>query len=179
MAGNADGKWVQLEGMVAAFEKQRLILRINSGRLAVWVNEADWKDQDRLLGSMVRISGVCAPVVNSRQQRFGVRLLVPSADWVETIEASPEKPFDLPTSSLDSLLQYNVRGNGPRTLLRKISGTVTYAEPQLLFVQNGTEGVRIFPREDATVVAGDVVEVVGMPEPDGLTSIRLRSVISD
>jgi signal transduction histidine kinase len=176
LTGNCDGKWVQLDGVVTALEKQHLWLRVNGGQLVVWVNETDWKEEDQMLGSLVRVSGVCAPLL-IRQQRVGVRLLVPSADWVETIQASPENPFKLPTVKIDSLLLRNPRGAFSRTPFRKIAGIVTYKESQMLFVQTNSEAVRVFPREETEVVPGDVVEVVGLPAPDGLMPKLDQAVI--
>jgi signal transduction histidine kinase len=176
LAGNCDGKWVQLDGVVTAFEKQRLWLRVNGGQLVVWVNETDWKGEDRMLGSFVRVSGVCAPL-NSGQQRLGVRLLVPSADWVETLEASPENPFNLPTSTIDRLLQPDPRAPRLRTPFRKITGVVTYKESQTLFVQTNSLAVRVFLRDEAEVAPGDVVEVVGVPALDGLMPKLVQAVI--
>jgi signal transduction histidine kinase len=174
--GSCDGKWVQLDGVVTAIEKQHLWLRANGGQLVVWVNERDWKGEDRVLGSLVRVSGVCEPLV-IRQQRVGVRLLVPSVDWVETIQASPENPFNLPTSAIDSLLLPNPRGAFLRTPFRKIAGIVTYKESQMLFVQTNSEAVCVIPRDETEVVPGDVVEAVGMPALDGLMPKLVQAVI--
>ena len=176
LTGSCDGSWVQLDGIVTALEKQHLWLRVNGGKLVVWVNETDWKGEERMLGSLVRVSGVCAPLV-IRQQRVGVRLLVPSADWVETIKAGPEDPFKLPTVTIDSLLLRNPRGALARTPFRKIAGIVTYKESQMLFVQTNSEAVRVFPRVETEVVPGDVVEVVGMPAFDGLMPKLDQAVI--
>jgi len=176
LAGSYDGKWVQLDGVVTAFEKQRLWLRVNGGQLVVWVNETDWKGEERILGSFVRVSGVCAPL-NSGQQRLGVRLLVPSTDWVETLEASPENPFNLPTSTIDRLLQPDPRASRLKTPFRKITGVVTYKESQMLFVQTNSLAVCVIPRAEADVVPGDVVEVVGVPALDGLMPKLIQAMI--
>jgi signal transduction histidine kinase len=130
-----------------------------------------------MLGSLVRVSGVCAPIHNGRQQRLGVRLLVPSAEWVETLEASPINPFDLPTRSIDSLLRSSSRGPESRTPFRKITGVVTYKESQMLFAQINSEAVRVFPRDEIDVTPGDMVEVVGMAEPDGLTPKLVQALV--
>lgn len=176
-AGNCDGKWVQLDGIVTALEKQRLWLRVGNEQLMIWVNETDWKGEDRMLGSLVSVSGVCMPLFNNRQQRLGVRLLVPSAGWVEVIEAGPENLFNLPTSTIDSLLQSNPSRARLRTPFRKITGVVTYKESQMLFVQTNSEAVRVVPREEVNVTPGDVVEVVGLPALDGFTPKLVQAVI--
>jgi signal transduction histidine kinase len=177
VAGNCDGKWVQLDGVVTACEKQRLWLSVRGQELVVWVNETDWQGEARLLGSLVRVSGVCAPLLNNRGQRFGVRLLTPSADWVETVQGRSDNPFELPTVTIGSLLQSNPRGIGLQTPFRKITGVVTYNDSQMLFVQTNSEAVRVYPREETSVVPGDAVEVVGIPALDGLTPKLVQAVI--
>jgi signal transduction histidine kinase len=177
VSGIDDGKWVQLSGVVTACEEQRLTLRVVGGSLMVWLSETDWKGSDRLLGSLVRVSGVCAPLLSNRNQRFGVRLLVPSADWIEIVQPSPEKPFDLPIRSISSLFQSNPRAAGPQTPLRKITGMITYAEPGMVFVQTNSEALRVYPREEVNLAPGDIVEVVGLAEVDGLTPKMTQALI--
>ena len=176
-SGVDDGKWVQLSGVVTACEEQRLTLRVSGGSLMVWLNETGWKGSDRLLGSLVRVSGVCAPLLSGRNQRYGVRLLVPSADWVEIVQPSPEKPFDLPIRSIGSLLQSNPRAARSQTPLRKITGVVTYSEPGMAFVQTNSEALRVYPREEVELTPGDIVEVAGLAESDGLTPKMTQALI--
>jgi signal transduction histidine kinase len=177
LTGSDDYEWVQLNGIVTAFEKQRLTLNVNGGQIIVWVNELDRSAQNRLLGSPVRVSGVCSPVFNNRQQRLGVRLLVPSAEYVEMVRAAPENPFDLPLRSIGSLMQSMPGGGGVVAQLVKISGVVTYREPRLLFVQNGADALRVFTRDDVAVDPGDRVDAVGLAAMDGLSPKLVQALI--
>ena len=176
VSGIDDGKWVQVSGVVTAFEEQRLTLRVGGGSLMVWLNETGWKGSDRLVGSLVRVSGVCEPLVSSRNQRFGVRLLTPSADWVEVVLASPEKPFDLTNTPISKVVQPIPRAR-PQTPMRKITGVVTYSEAGMVFVQTNSEALRVYPREEQNLTPGDIVEVVGLAEPDGLTPKMTQALI--
>jgi signal transduction histidine kinase len=177
MTGADDGKWVQLEGIITEFEKQRLTLRTADGELKAWVNDIDPGTQDRLLGGLVRVNGVCTPVINNRHQRMGIRLLVPSPDSVEMIKAGPQDPFDLPEQSISSLMQYDDNQAALPAQLVKITGVVTYQEPHQLFVQNDTNALRIVPRQEASVAPGDTVEAVGLTEMDGLSPKLVQAVI--
>jgi signal transduction histidine kinase len=180
MTGHDDGLWVQVEGVVTAFEKQRLTLAIAGGEIIVWVNQMDKDVQQRLLGSLVRVSGICGAVVNSRNQRLGLRLLVPSGEYVELVTALSENPFDLATTPIGKVMQLNGDNAGFATQLVKTTGIVTYKAPDMLFLQQGEDGIRVLPREATPVEPGDEVEVVGLAEPDGfspkLTQAILRKV---
>ncbi len=177
MTGRDDGLWVEVEGVVSAFEKQRLTLTLAGGQLIVWINEMDRNIQDRVLGSVVRVNGVCEPVVNSRGQRLGLRLLVPSSEYVEVVTASITNPFDLPIIPIGSIMKSGSDDSSKDTELVRTKGTVIYKGPSMLFIQDKRDGLRVLPREDAGVATGDLVEIVGLPRPDGFSPKLVQALV--
>ncbi|MDB6155193.1 MAG: sensor signal transduction histidine kinase, partial [Chthoniobacteraceae bacterium] len=169
MTGRDEGRWVQVDGIVTAFEKQRLTLNVSGGQIIAWVNEIDPGVQNRLLGSIVRVSGVCRAVRNGRGQQLGVRLLIPSAEQVEILKASPGNPFDVPMLPVGSIMRVQARNIGFTIQLVKTAGVVTHKNMRQLFVQDGADALRVVTREDSSVQPGDQVEVVGLAEADGLS----------
>ena len=169
MTGRDDGRWIQLEGVVSAFEQHRLTLAVTGGQLIVWINEIDKNLQTHLLGSVVRVQGVCGPVFNSRDQRLGQRLLVPSSDFIQIVKAAPENPFDMPTTAVGRVMQGEPDNTEQIIQLVKTAGVVTYVGPKLLFIQNDSAGIRVVPRQQIKLKPGDRVEAVGLAEPDGLS----------
>lgn len=176
ITGRDFSQWVQVEGVVREIAAHRLVLLLDGGKLSVWINEMDEKSAEHLLGSMVRVCGVCGRVVNSRNVQLGVRLLTPSLDHLEVLKAVPDNPFQLPARSIANLLPSAGRTDS-RVQLVKTRGVVTYQEPRLLFVQNGENGLRVLLRNDTTVQAGDRVEVVGFAEPDGLSPKLVQALV--
>ena len=177
MTGRDDGLWVEVEGVVSAFEKQRLTLTLAGGQLIVWINEMDRNIQDRVLGSVVRVSGVCEPVVNPRGQRLGLRLLVPSSEYVEVVTASAASPFELPITPIGSIMKSGSDDSSRDTELVRTRGTVIYKGPNMLFIQDKRDGLRALPREDAEVGAGDLVEIAGLPRPDGFSPKLVQALV--
>ncbi|MGC9941363.1 MAG: ATP-binding protein [Verrucomicrobiota bacterium] len=173
MSGDYDNQWVEVEGVVSVVEKQRLALVVTGGQLVVWVNEMDKNCRDRLLGSLVRVHGVCAPLLNSRGQRLGQRLLVPSADHLEMVKAAPENPFDLRSVPISRITQHS----DSFIHLVKTTGVVTYKDPQLLFIQDAGDGLRVETRDLVDVEPGDQVEVVGLPAPDGFSPKLVQALV--
>jgi len=169
IAGNYDTRWVEVEGVVSVVEKQRLSLLVAGGQMMVWINEMDRSAQNRLLGSQVRVRGVCAPLFNNRNQRLGIRLLVPSLEQIEIVTAAPENPFDLPLFRLGDVMQVSLDETNHTVHLVKTSGVVTHKERRRLFLQDGGDGLLVETREDTEVRPGDRVEVVGLPLPDGFS----------
>jgi PAS domain S-box-containing protein len=177
MTGKDDGQWVELEGVVYAAEEQRLTLFTKGGQLIAWVNEIDPSTRSRLVGSYVRIDGVCSPVVNNRNQRLGLRLLVPSEEYIEILSAAPENPFDLPLLPISGVMQLDSRNTGLNGGFVKTAGTVTYKGIDQLFVQNGNDGLRVLLRKDTSVEPGDQVEVVGLAERDGFSPKLVQALV--
>lgn len=173
MSGNDDNLWVEVEGVVSVVEKQRLTLIVTGGQLVVWVNEMDKDCRDRLLGSLVRVHGVCAPLVNGRGQRLGQRLLVPSTEHIDMVKAAPANPFDLRTVPISRIMQHS----DSIVHLVKTTGVVTYKEPQLLFIQDGADGLRVETRDLVEVEPGDRVDVVGLPAPDGFSPKLVQALV--
>lgn len=176
MLGEDDGKWTELEGVISAVEKQRLTLTVGGENIVAWVNELDKKTHAALLGTLVRVAGVCSPVRNSRNQRVGFRLLVPSGEFIQVINAVPEDPFELPNTPIGKILQArSSEWNRPAQII-KTHGIVTYCEPSQLFVQDGADGLRVVLRTNQMVEPGDLMEVAGRVEPDGF-SIKLVQAV--
>ena len=180
MTGRDFSQWVEAEGMVREVSEHRLVVVVPGGRLVVWINELDKSSGNNLLGSLVRVCGVCAPVANNRNVRLGIRLLVPSMEHVQVLKAVPDNPFDLQAQPIARLLRWGTQRTAQGIQLAKTTGVVTYSEPRLLFVQDRESGLRVSLRDDALVEPGDQVELVGFAEPDGLSpklvQARVRKV---
>jgi signal transduction histidine kinase len=168
-SGKDDGRWIEVEGVVGSVEKQRLTLMLAGGQLNVWINELEQNIRDRLLGSLVRVRGVCAPILNQRNQRLGMRLLVTSGENIEIVKSAPRDPFDQPAVQIQAVMRTSLDDASLPVRMLKTAGVVTYKEPRLLFIQDGTDGLRVLLRQETDVMPGDLVEVAGLPEPDGFS----------
>ena len=178
ITGKDDGQWVQIEGVVSSCGDSGLTLTVTGGRLAVTINEFDKRAQDRLLGSWVRVSGVCTPMRDNRNRKVGLQLLVPANEFIEIIRPAPEDPFDLATRKIKELAEQASPSSTNLTVrLVKTSGVVTYQEPRLLFIQDGGDGLRVFLRNESSVRSGDRVEAVGFAEPDGFSPKLVQAIV--
>ena len=177
MTGEDDFRWVEIEGVITAAEKQRLTLSSSGGQLILWVNELDQKALRSLSGSLVRAQGVCAPVVNARNQRLGVRLLLPSSDLVEILNPARENPFNTPSVPIAAVMSKDYKTGGLPGQFVKTVGVVTCRQPRLLFIQDGADGLRVSLGEDTSVEPGDKVEAVGWPQPDGFSPKLGQAVV--
>jgi signal transduction histidine kinase len=177
MTGEDDSRWVEMEGVVTATEKQRLTLSSSGGQIILWVNELDEQALRSLSGSLVRVQGVCSPVVNARNQRLGVRLLLPSSDFVEILNPARENPFQAPSVPIADVMNKDYQTGGLPAQFVKTVGVVTCRQPRMLFIQDGAAGLRVSLSEDTAVAPGDKVEAVGWPQPDGFSPKLGQAVI--
>jgi signal transduction histidine kinase len=177
MTGQYDSRWVEIEGVVTAIEKQRLTLSISGGQIIVWINQLDTNALRSLSGSLVRVRGVCSPVVNGRNQRLGVRILLPSSEFVEVLNPARENPFNAPSVPIAAVMGAGQQIGGLPAQFVKTVGVVTCRQPHLLFIQDGTDGVRVSLGEDTDVALGDQVEAVGWPQPDGFSAKLGQAVV--
>ncbi len=176
MTGQEDGKWVEVDGIITAVEKQRVTLSVGGEQMVAWVNEPHDHPIALTPGSLAEVRGVCSSVVNNKGQRLGLRLLVPRFDCLRLVSLVPEAPFNLPTVSIGAIMQ----ANSPSTILAnqwvKTRGVVTCRQGRLLFLQDGDDGVRVSLHEDSSLAAGDVVEAAGLPQPDGFSPKLTQAV---
>jgi len=175
--GRDDRLWVQVEGVITAMSKERLIIRMTGGEVLAWVNGLEKVSNQRLVGSEVRVSGVCAPVLNGLGLRLGFRLLAPSAAQLEVVRPAPDDLFALPIEPIDGVLQSRSSDVGQATQLVRTAGVVTYVGPGMLFIQANKIGLRVVLREEASVQAGDSVEAVGLAAPDGGSAKLIQAVV--
>jgi signal transduction histidine kinase len=177
MTGMDFNKWVEVEGIVAEVADHRLGLRVTGGKLTIWINDMTSGARGSLLGSTVRICGVCAPVVNSRNATVGVRLLTPSMEQVQVIKAFPQDPFAMTSRPLGDVTSLGTEDATQGLEMIKTEGIVTYNDTHTLFVQDGVNGLRVLPRGAVEAKPGDRVEVVGFAESDGFSSKLVQALV--
>jgi signal transduction histidine kinase len=167
---------VEIKGVVT-WAKTRLAVVVDGREMMVWVNKPDPEVRKKLLGSLVRIRGVCSGVFNNRTQRLGERLLVSSDENIEVLRPAPENPLDLPTVPIARLMQSGPEFAEQTVQFIKTTGVVTFKDDDQFFVQDGDAGVRVVPRQEVEITAGDRVEVAGLGRADGLSPKLIQAII--
>ena len=172
------GRWAQFEGVVSGYDDGRLTLLVEGKELTVWVNQISPGDQWPVPGCRLRVSGVCDPIVNGRDQMLGARLLVPASEFIEVIKAAPAEPFLLPKVPIASVLLSSPGVSGGQMQMVRSEGIVTYKGPQMLCLQDKGSGMRVFlRRENTNLKPGDRVEVAGLALPDGFSPKLVQALV--
>jgi signal transduction histidine kinase/CheY-like chemotaxis protein len=168
MTGVEEARWVEMRGYLRAIGEEgpwtRLDLTTAYGEftalLPPQINVAG------LMGSLVRISGVCTAGTNAQRELTGINLWVPNRDAIEVEEPRPADPFVTPLSTVASLRQFKAwPAVNPRV---RVAGTVLVQVPgRYLFLQEGETGVLVLSRDLQPIPPGTAVEVVGFPGREG------------
>ena len=166
-SGEEDSQFVEIQGIVRAItidpQSKYFAIEIASGGGRFQALMAAVPDALKavLVDSAVKVRGVCASHFNSQRQLFDVRLLVPRPADLTIESPAPENPFSQPTRPIEQLLQFTPHGSyGHRV---KVKGTVIYRRDDVLYIQDGTEGLYVETMQPDPLLVGDIIEVVGFP----------------
>ena len=175
LAGGKDCYWVSLEGVVHSvkFDGMHVVLTVATpdGILSATTDKEEGANYSALVDSEIVIQGVAAPLVNSRRQLTGVRLLFPGMKTLSVRTPAPADPFSLPILPLSSLLQYSPHPASSHRI--HVRGRVTLSWPgQTVCIVDNTAGLCIQTADRTQLKEGDLIDVAGfMGRKDYLPSI--------
>jgi signal transduction histidine kinase/CheY-like chemotaxis protein len=179
LTGVEEGQWIELRGYLREVGRDgpwaRLRLTTSAGEFTAYLPPSD--QLATLLGSVVRLRGVCSAVANDQQELVGIRLWVPSSssDYIQVEQAALLDPFSVPERSIASLRRFSTLQVINRRV--RISGVVLLQIPgRYLYVQEGTDSLQVLSRDTAPLDPGTQVEVVGFPGREG-SRLVLREAV--
>jgi len=167
-SGQEDSQFVEIHGIVRSVGldplKHHQVIEIvtGGGRLEANALDLPAAQLENLADSAVRVRGVCVTLFNQQRQLFRLRLLVPRSEDLVVEQPAPADPFNIPTQTIGSLLQFSPGiAVGHRV---KVTGTVIYRQPDgPLYIQDDKEGLYVQTSQQGRLLAGDKVEVLGFP----------------
>jgi diguanylate cyclase (GGDEF)-like protein len=167
LSGAEDAQWVALRGIVRSVEVDGMHVVLNvataEGTITATTDNENGTNFRALVDSTILIRGVAAPLVNSRRQMTGERLLFPGMKSVVIEEPAPSDPFSLPVRSLSSLLQYSPAVASPHRI--HVRGRVTLSWPgRTVCIVDETAGLCIQTADSKALSEGELVDVVGFLE---------------
>jgi diguanylate cyclase (GGDEF)-like protein len=165
--GGKDSDWVSLEGVVHSveFDGMHVVLTVATpdGTLSSTTDKEYGANYFTLVDSEIVIQGVAAPLVNSRRQLTGVRLLFPGMKTISVKTPAPPDPFSLPIFPLSTLLQYSPHPASSHRI--HVRGRVTLSWPgEIVCIVDKTAGLCIQTADRTPLKVGDVIDVAGFLE---------------
>ena len=174
---------VAIEGIVrtiAPDEEASSLVRVAMGSRVVEIRVAQPPplDENELIDSRVRISGLAAGHINDRRQL--VEPYLRCADWAdfEILKPAPNSEA-VPAASPEQLLNFNVSGQGGHRV--RVEGTVLANFPRgELFLRHeaASIGIRLLS-PDGSIKAGDHLAVMGFPEMERFSASVVDASVID
>ena len=180
ISGEEDSQFVEIQGIVRTVgadpqtKYQTLEIESGGGRFKALIAEMPDGLKGRLVDSAVRIRGVCASHFNTQRQLFDIRLMVARPSDLIILVPAPEHPFEIPIRPIQQLMQFSP--SGPFGHRVRVRGVVIYRREDVLYIQDGTEGLYVETRQAGPLLPGDVVEVVGFPAPGDYTPMMQDAI---
>jgi len=120
---------------------------------------------DALVDAEVEVVGVGSSSRNTRGEFIAPGLHVARAEDLRVLQEPEVGPFELPLTPLHAIARYRSKPLGGHRM--RTTGIVSFAAPDMLYLQEGIGGVRVdlAPAATAhTLRPGDRVEVAGFPD---------------
>ena len=170
LAGLEDSQLVEFDGVVRDIvrdEQGHLIIGLShdNHRFAATIPAFAGKPLPDGLGvdAEIHLTAVVGSRFNARRQIIDAQLFVPTSAQVRIDRAGHTDIDALPIRSTSHVLGFAASGR-PGHLIR-VKGTVLVARRNEIFLRDEAGGLEVHPHEPVTLKAGDVVEVVGFPQP--------------
>ncbi|MCU0788130.1 MAG: PA14 domain-containing protein, partial [Verrucomicrobia bacterium] len=165
MSGSLDSQYAEVRGIITAVEGNKATLLTDSGKIDIRIHNTGDAVLKRLLNTLVRIRGCLLAEwdAQTRQVKVGeMRLRNPSIEVDRLPEADP---FSAPAKTISNLLLFDLRASGFQRV--KISGQIVHARGGEFFLMQEGKGLRFRPVNGTELRAGDLVDVVGIPDLSG------------
>jgi signal transduction histidine kinase len=176
--GDLDSQWVEIQGVVLGAKSLNLILGMHGGEMTARVYRGDPSQLKGLLNAVVRVRGSVTLASSKKRRVENISVEVNSPKDITVDTAPPKDLFDIPAQPMADLRLFDPSAAPVRFI--KITGQIVHAERAGFYVSDGTNGLRVTPRQRVTLLPGDLVEAVGIPENDGiLPTLRQASVKTD
>jgi signal transduction histidine kinase/ActR/RegA family two-component response regulator len=163
MTGMEEAQWVEMRGYL-----RRIYREGDWNYLELATATSDFKavvpaveDLSAMVGSVIRLHGVCTAEADSRRKLTGIKLWVPGAGYAQVEEPAPADLFSVPSRSLSSLGQYETVQAFNRRV--RVSGVVLLQQPgHSINIAEDGHSLLVLTRGETPVRPGDRLEAVGL-----------------
>jgi len=170
MNGSVESQWVEVQGVVIEVQPSSgfLTIKMPGGDIQMHFSQSDPDVYSRCINSVVRVRGIAYAFFNKANQVDGAAIEVNSLSDVTVIRSAPRNLFSLPIRRVTEVLAFDP--DAATLPFVKVSGQIIFIRGQTYYLLDGTNGLHFTATRKADLAVGDIVEVVGIPENDRLSS---------
>ncbi len=176
--GSLDTEFVEMEGVITTVREDGITLLTHGGKIKILVfginggtNNVSLKPYE---DALVRLRGCLFASWDETTHEVKVSEICMYAPSVTVVEPAPVDPFAVTPKQVTDLLQFDPRASALRQV--KVSGQIVTERGGEYYAMDGTNGFRFILKENASLGAGDLVEVVGFPSLIGPSPVLQEAV---
>ncbi|MDQ5977782.1 MAG: Response regulator, partial [Verrucomicrobiota bacterium] len=162
LSGVEESQWVEMRGYLRRVQQagawKHLELATATRDFTAVLPATE--DVSNMVGSVVRLHGVCVAQADTQRKLTGITLWVPGIAYVQVEEPAPVDPYTVPLRPLSSLGQFETVQSFNRRL--RVSGTVVHHDQgRSVWLEESGHSLLVWTDTDQTLRSGDLAEAVG------------------
>ncbi len=162
LTGVEENQWVEMRGYLRRVYRER-----GWNHLELATATSDFiavlpltEDVSAMVGSVIRLHGVCTAATDAQRKLTGIKLLVPGISYVQVEEPAPADLFSVPIRSLASLGQFETVQSFNRRL--RVAGVVLHHSPgHSIQLEDAGHSLLVLSRDTTPLRPGERIEAVG------------------
>ena len=162
MTGIEEAQWVEMRGYLRGITRRGHWneLEVSTATTSFTAVVPAVEDVSAMVGSVIRLHGVCTAEADNRRKLTGIRLWVPGAAYVQVEEPAPADLFGITERPLASLGQFETIQAFNRRV--RVSGVVLRQQPgHSINLADGDHSLLVLSKERTPARPGDRLEAVG------------------
>ncbi len=162
LSGAEEAQWVEMRGYLRRVHRDGLWLRLElaTGTSDFHAVLPATEDVSGMIGSIVRLHGVCVAEADASRKLTGISLWVPGIAYVQVDEPAPDDPFTVARRPVGSLGQFETVQNFNRRV--RVEGVVLHHAPgRTLWIEEDGHALLLATESPGPLQPGDRVEAVG------------------
>jgi signal transduction histidine kinase len=176
ISGSLDSQYAEVRGIITGVAGNEVTLLTESGKIKVLMHNMGEATLKHYLNTLVRIRGCLLALWDADTHQVKVGEIVFRNPLIEVDQLPMAEPFSAPVKTISDLLLFDLQASSFQRV--KVSGQIVYAHNSQFFLMQGGRGLRFQPVGDNTnLQAGDLVEVVGIPDLNG-SSPQLHEAVA-
>jgi signal transduction histidine kinase len=160
--GSLDSQYAEVRGVITAVEGNTVTLLTDSGKISVQIYNTGEAALRRLKNTLIRIRGCLQAEWDRQTRHVRVGEIKFRNPIIEVDQQTMSEPFSAPAKSISDLFLFDLQDTGFQRV--KMSGQIVHVGDGEFFLMQDGKGLRFQLVGETDLQAGDMVDVVGIPD---------------
>ncbi len=174
--GSLDAQYVEIQGIITGVQTNGVTLLTQGGRIKLELRVTGLTPEalEHYEEALVRVRGcLLAPWDYVTHEVKVGEIRIYGAD-ISVDQPAPADLFAIPRKTAADLLLFDPQASVFQRV--KVSGQIVHVRDTEYYMTDGRSGLRFVTKKPESLVAGDLVEVVGFPELSGVSPVLREAV---